>query len=469
MMPLRYESTPFEPPRGWEALVEAALRQPFAVFFDSALPGALATHSFISFAPALLLSCTGQTATFQRGRNASRLEGDPLALFERVRKFTDEECPLKEAPDAPGFIGGWAGLLGYDLRVFIEELRPPRPEGPLFPDLQAGFYPWVIARDNTAGRVELRLLNGAPGGPHDIEQLKGDLTELFSRQSVRAPHQALGDVQLATDREAWLKSVERVKTHIYEGDIYQANLTRMVKRPGTVDAPALYMALREENAAPFGGYLDCGEARSVLSSSPERFVSLHDGVVETRPIKGTRPRSDDPTEDARLREELEGSEKDHAELTMIVDLERNDLGRVCEPGTVKVPSLMHVESYRRVHHLEATVRGRLRGGVTPEELIRATFPGGSISGAPKKRALEIIHDLEPVRRGPYTGSLFWLTPDHRFESNILIRTLLSEPTGVSYHVGCGIVADSDPADEWDETLAKASALESALRKYAEGS
>src|SRR5690606_21491007 len=155
-----------------------------------------------------------------------------------------------------------------------------------------------------------------------------------------------------------------------------------------------------------------------------------EGVVETRPIKGTRGRSQDPAEDARLREELLASVKDRAELTMIVDLERNDLGRVCKPGTVRVPSLMHVESYARVHHLEATVQGELRDDVAPVDWIRATFPGGSISGAPKKRALEIIHELEPVRRGPYTGSLFWLTPDMRFESNILIRTLLLEPTGV---------------------------------------
>jgi anthranilate/para-aminobenzoate synthase component I len=147
---------------------------------------------------------------------------------------------------------------------------------------------------------------------------------------------------------------------------------------------------------------------------------------------------------------------------MIVDLERNDLGRLCKPGTISVPSLMHVESYASVHHLEATVRGELRDEVTPADIIRATFPGGSISGAPKKRALEIIHELEPVRRGPYTGSMFWLTPDGRMESNILIRTLLLEPTGVSYHVGCGIVADSDAAAEWEETLAKAAALEAAL-------
>ena len=466
MLPLSCKIVPFEPPDGWEALLAAAIRQPFAAIFDSSLPGEMARHSYVSFAPVMLLQCTGQSAVWQRGHSASRLEGNPLDVFERIERFTQQECPLREVPEAEGFYGGWAGLLGFDLRCFIEKLPPPKPYGPLFPDLQAGFYAWTICLDHASGACELRMLSGVPGGPPDIGQLANDLNELLKRPSESDGAAKIGEPKLATEHEAWINGVEAVKRDIYEGEIYQANLTRMVTHEGRADPAALYASLRAQNPSPFGGLLDCGEGRHVISSSPERFVSVRDGVAETRPIKGTRGRSDDPEVDAQLRDELLASEKDRAELTMIVDLERNDLGRVCLPGSVDVPSLMHVESYARVHHLEATVRGELREDVTPTDLIRATFPGGSISGAPKKRALEIIHALEPVRRGPYTGSMFWLTPDGRFESNILIRTLLSEPTGVSYHVGCGIVADSDPEQEWQETLDKAAALEAAIRKYA---
>jgi para-aminobenzoate synthetase component I len=266
----------------------------------------------------------------------------------------------------------------------------------------------------------------------------------------------------ATSREQWLEQVAAVKRYIYEGEIYQANLTRMVRREGDLSAPALYEKLRQKSPAPFGGYYDCGLTRCVLSSSPELFLSVRQGLIETRPIKGTRPRGATPEEDARLKAELLSSEKDKAELVMIVDLERNDLGRICKAGSVHVPELCALHSYANVHHLEATVQGELRAGVDFEQIIRATFPGGSISGAPKKRALEIIHELEPVRRGPYTGSLFALSFNGDLSANILIRTLLTDPRGVSYHVGCGITADSDPAAEWDESVAKARGMEAAL-------
>ena len=469
MQPLTCRSVPFDPPGGWSALLLAAARQPFAAIFDSALPGEMATHSFVSFAPVMLLQCTGQSAVWQRGHSASRLEGSPLEIFERVERFTHQECPLRAVPECEGFYGGWAGLLGFDLRCFIETLPPPKAHGPLFPDLQAAFYAWTLCLDHTTGACELRMLDGVPGGPMDIGRLAADLAELLQRAVPPAALKPLGDAREITGRDDWLRGVEEVKRNIYEGEIYQANLTRMVQRDGRADPVALYATLRAQNPAPFGGFLDCGEGRHVLSSSPERFVSVKQGrprVIETRPIKGTRGRSDDVAEDTRLRDELLASEKDRAELTMIVDLERNDLGRICKPGSLRVPSLLHVETYARVHHLEATVQGELVDDVTPAQVIRATFPGGSISGAPKKRALEIIHELEPVRRGPYTGSMFWLTPDGRFESNILIRTLLSEPTGISYHVGCGIVADSDPEAEWQETIDKAAALELTIGNFA---
>ncbi len=461
MLPITPVCTPFDPPGGWEACVRLLLHQPNAVLFDSALHGELGRFSYLSFGPGMRLSCTGMSATWQRGRHSTGFEEDPLAAFERVERFTANECPLTGTPPAEGFFGGWAGVLGFDLRTSIERLPPPKPMGPQFPDLVAGFYTWTLVHDHARGMTEVRMLRGAPGAPDSIDKLADGLRTLL-RESRTPGLIELQGPGLSTSREQYLAQVARIKHHIREGDIYQANLTRQVTRVGTADAVALYTRLRHENPAPFAGFLDCGGGRYVLSSSPEQFVSACDGVVETRPIKGTRPRGATPAEDEKLKHELQASAKDRAELTMIVDLERNDLSRVCQPGTVKVPSLLHVHRYARVHHLEATVTGRLMPDTTPVGLMRATFPGGSISGAPKKRALEIIHELEPVRRGPYTGSMFYLTPDFRFESNILIRTLLLEPDGVSYHVGGGIVADSEPEAEWDETLAKAAALEAAL-------
>ena len=459
---------PFDPPGGWAQAMAHALTQPHACILDSALASPMSRQSVIAFAPVMWLEATGLCATFQRGKHSSRLEGDPVALFEKVVAHTREECPLR-GPAANGFIGGWMGLWGFDLRVFVEKLPPPKPQGPLFPDLVAGFYPWCLSFDHATGQCELRLLSGAPGGPLNVQNLAADLSELFSRALKSHGAPAANPRQSApavfhTSREQWLDQVAAVKRHIHEGDIYQANLTRMVSRAGDFDAAALYLALRAKNPAPFGGFLDCGQKRFVLSSSPEQFLTLKAGLIETRPIKGTRPRGATPEQDARQLAELLASEKDRAELTMIVDLERNDLGRICQSGTVSVLALTASHSYARVHHLEATIQGKLRAGVGMGEILRATFPGGSISGAPKKRALEIIHELEPARRGPYTGSLFALSANDELTSNILIRTLLVEPGQVSYHVGGGITADSDAAAEWTETEDKARALEEALKE-----
>jgi para-aminobenzoate synthetase component 1 len=480
---LVYQSLPFDPPGGWLHAMAHVLRQPSPLVLDSASApstgsgqaGPLARESVLSFAPTMVFSATGQTATFQRGNHAARIEGDPLALFGAIERHAREEHKLDGENVPRGYIGGWAGLLSFELRSFIEKLPPPKFGGPLFPDLHAGFYPWCLVFDHASGKCELRLLAGMLGGHRDVRELAGDLRELFTRPvpadgnphspfieyqpRMRATH---GSPLHTTTREQWLDQVAAVKRYIYEGEIYQANLTRMVRREGDFSAPALYEKLRAKSPAPFGGYFDCGLTRCVLSSSPELFLSVRKGVIETRPIKGTRPRGVTPEEDARLKAELLASEKDHAELTMIVDLERNDLGRICKAGSVRVPELCAIHSYANVHHLEATVQGTLRENVDFEQIIRATFPGGSISGAPKKRALEIIHELEPVRRGPYTGSLFALSFNGDLMANILIRTLLTDPRGVSYHVGCGITADSDQAAEWEESLAKARGMEETL-------
>jgi para-aminobenzoate synthetase component 1 len=249
--------------------------------------------------------------------------------------------------------------------------------------------------------------------------------------------------------------------YIRAGDCYQVNLSQRLLAPLREHPLDLYGRLRTLNPAPFGAYFDLGDFQ-ILSASPERFLRVTNGEVETRPIKGTRPRGRTPEEDAALAAELAASPKDRAENVMIVDLLRNDLGRVCEFGSVRVPTLCEVESFRFVHHLVSEVRGKLRPGLGPLDLLAAAFPGGSVTGAPKVRAMEIIAELEPTARGPYCGSLGFVGFDGSMDTNILIRTFTAGRGWVQFPVGGGIVADSDPAREYEETLHKAAGLLRAL-------
>lgn len=262
-------------------------------------------------------------------------------------------------------------------------------------------------------------------------------------------------------RPDYEQAVRRVLEYIAAGDCYQVNLSQRFRAPLSRSPWELYESLRRISPAPYAAFLDCGD-HQVLSSSPELFLKVEGRDVETRPIKGTRPRGKTPEEDRARAAELVASVKDRAELLMIVDLERNDLGRVCEYGSVRVPELYRLESYANVHHLVATVRGRLRPEVGPLECLRAAFPGGSITGAPKIRAMEIIEDLEPVRRGVYTGAVGWVDGRGRAEWNIAIRTMVVRSDQVYFHAGGGIVADSEPTAEYEETLAKAAGMVRAL-------
>jgi para-aminobenzoate synthetase component 1 len=257
--------------------------------------------------------------------------------------------------------------------------------------------------------------------------------------------------------------VEAVRAAIARGDIYQANLSRRLSSPFRGDPWPLYRAVRTGDPALFAAYLDLGRAdadgkgpRAIVSASPEPFLSVdHEGFVATDPIKGTRPRGATPEEDRALAAALLASAKDRAENVMIVDVLRNDLGRVCRPGSIRVPRLCRLERTATVQHLVSTVTGRLAPGRDALDLLAASFPGGSITGAPKIRAMEILEELEPVRRGPYTGSALWLGPDGAMASSILIRTFVADGTRLSLNVGGGITWRSDPAAEWDETEAKA--------------
>nr|MCU0706479.1 aminodeoxychorismate synthase component I [Fimbriiglobus sp.] len=264
-------------------------------------------------------------------------------------------------------------------------------------------------------------------------------------------------------RDGYIDAVRRAVEYVHAGDVFQVNLSQRLLAPLTEHPLELYGRLRQTSPSPFGCYLDLGDFQ-ILSSSPERFLQLSaDGEVSTRPIKGTRPRGKTPAEDAELLHDLTTNPKDRAENVMIVDLLRNDLGRVCEFGSVTVPKVCEVESFRHVHHLVSEVRGKLRPGLTAFDLLRASFPGGSVTGAPKVRAMEIIAELEPTARGPYCGSIGWIGFDGAMDTNILIRTLTAGRGWLQFPVGGGIVADSDPATEYEETLHKAAGMLRALR------
>ena len=260
---------------------------------------------------------------------------------------------------------------------------------------------------------------------------------------------------------SYTSAIDRIKTYIASGDVYQVNLTQRFSTPLPCAPYDLYLRLRERSPAPFAAYLSFGPVQ-LISSSPERFLTLRGRHVETRPIKGTRPRSADPITDAALAAELLSSEKDRAELLMIVDLERNDLGRVCDFGTVRVDNLWQLESHPTVHHLVSTVSGQLRAGLDIIDCMRASFPGGSITGAPKIRSMEIIDELEPHRRHIYTGAIGYIGFDGNADLNIAIRTITCVANHAYYHVGGGIVWDSDPAAEYQETLDKGRAMHEAL-------
>lgn len=352
------------------------------------------------------------------------------------------------------FTGGWFVYLGYEVLHEIEPRVPPRPNSWPFPQAvlsrvpaallvdRAGRQGWLVAEDEACREV-----------------IEADLAA--SQAWHPAPVAAKAVEEDAP--EAFLQGVERILHYIREGDVFQVNLARrwraeLATGVGAVD---LFAALARHNPAPFAGSALFG-AHAIVSSSPERLVRVRRGVIETRPIAGTRPRARNPVTDAALRKELLATAKERAEHIMLVDLERNDLGRVCVPGSVEVPALLELTSYAHVHHLESTVRGRLRPDADPVAVVRALFPGGTITGCPKVRCMQIIRELETVPRQAYTGSMGYLNRDGSLDLNILIRSFMVRDAQVEFWAGAGIVADSKPERELAETRAKARGLLRAL-------
>ncbi len=411
------------------------------------------------------------------GRNArwTYLTADPVAVIEAPSAGPDVFGSARRllgrlAADsiddavAPPFTGGLAGFLGYDLGRQLERLPSIAVADQELPTLRLALHDWVIAWDRRDGRAWL--------AGRAVDELVGRLDARLDEVRARlrgpgpgstAPPVAEGiQMRSGLGRAAYEAGVESIRKSIAEGEIYQANLTRRLAAPFRGDPWTLYRRLRTGDPALFAGYLDLGPSpftgapRAIVSASPEPFLSVtRDGRVETNPIKGTRPRGRDRESDRALACELIASAKDRAENVMIVDVLRNDLGRVCRPGTVRVPRLCRLERTAAVQHLVSTITGRLEAGRDAFDLLAAAFPGGSITGAPKIRAMQLLETLEPVRRGPYTGVAGWLGPDGAMGSSILIRSYVADGERLTLHVGGGITWRSDPAAEWDETVAKA--------------
>ncbi|WP_338441654.1 aminodeoxychorismate synthase component I [Synechococcus elongatus IITB4] len=369
-------------------------------------------------------------------------------------------------PDLPPFQGGICGFLAYECGAWLERLPKPKPVEPVLPLWSFGLYDLVVACDRQQQRTWV-FSSGLPlQDPRDRQQRAEQRLQWVCDRLASTPPLTPPDWQFQSSWQAlqtqadFCQAVDRVKRHIRAGDIFQANLTTAFRAqlPTDLSPWQLYRQLYQLSPEPFSAYFAGGDFQ-LLSVSPERFLRLdRDGWVETRPIKGTRPRSADPARDRQWAADLQASEKDRAENVMIVDLLRNDLGRVCRPHSIQVPQLCQLESYEHVHHLTSQVIGQLRSGLTAVDLLQATFPGGSITGAPKIRSMEIIHDLEPIPRQAYCGSLFWLGFDGSLDASILIRTLQLSQGQVLAQAGCGIVADSDPLEEYAEMQVKVQPL-----------
>ena len=414
---------------------------PHLIFLDSSAQGSLSRYSFLTADPVAV------ARTPDAARDLLRRHG--------------KAAPL---PGLPPFQGGIAGYIGYDWGAALERVTRPSadPFTPQVADVLLAYYDWVIAWDHLEARAWL-ITTATP------ERAAERVARVQER--LQAPPPAIRDHQAPTPtppqsnvtRAEYEAGVSRIRDYIAAGDVYQVNLAQRFHAPFNGSGLALYRRLRARNPAPFGAFLEF-DAAAIASISPERFVRLDPATrtAEARPIKGTRPRGATPTRDAALAAELLTSEKDRAENVMIVDLLRNDLGKVCRPGSVRVPALFALESHPTVHHLVSTVTGELADGMDAFDVLRAVFPGGSVTGAPKIRAMEIIAELERAPRGVYCGAIGYISTTGAMDFNIPIRTIVIHDGTATFHVGAGIVWDSEPAAEYDETLAKARTMIEAL-------
>ena len=460
-----------------------------------------ARYSFVTARPFLTFRSFGSRCEiFSAHPQPSTLNpqlkfGNPWQILDALLA----RCELLDEIDLPFPLGGCFGYWGYDLKNFVEPKLPRRAVNDLeLPDCHAGFYDSLVVFDHHLGKTFVVSTGLAADGSRSekraMEQMESWTMRLQSRianvgqtflsagsgdfpvASWNTGQECPGNRQAGKpalhsnfSRADFLAAVERAQRYIRAGDIYQVNLSQRLAARCDFSGWELFQRLGAVSPAPFSAFMDCDVGRrhcrlQIASSSPELFLRLSGSHIQTRPIKGTRPRDADPTRDAQLAYELQTSAKELAELVMITDLLRNDLGKVCEYGSVQTPDLARLERFAQVQHLVSTVEGRLRAEVTHLAALAACFPGGSITGAPKFRAMEIIDELEPLARGPYTGALGYLGFNRESQLSIIIRTAICHERTAYFHVGAGIVADSNPEAEYEETLAKAAGFLAALNQ-----
>lgn len=423
-----------------------------AVFLDSSLNDRLGRFSIIGLSPYLKL-VKGKQFTINGEVCEESFEDHVKAYLRSHREVNDTELPL---------VSGAIGYFSYDHGRKKERVTSRHPKGLDIPDSILVFYDDLIIEDHHKHRLHLIANDHGQDAALGMEQMEQLIrqAENDSYVSIKtSPGQT--SVEANFTKEDYMAAVQRMIQYIIEGDIYIANMTQQLQITSPMHPFEMFWRLRADNPSPFGGYLNYGGLQ-IISASPERFLQMRKGHIQTRPIKGTRKRGSTPEEDAALKQELENSGKDKSELLMIVDLERNDLNRVCIPGSVKVTELFSVETYATVFHLISNIVGTLRPELTVMDLLEAAFPGGSITGAPKLRAMELIDELEHSRRNLYTGSIGYLSLDGCCDLNIVIRTAIHQDGIYHLGVGGGITYESDLEFEYEETLQKARALLKAL-------
>lgn len=424
-------------------------------------------YSFLVAKPFLVFRSFGSRCEISSSESSHLQFGNPWHALDGLMARYE----LLDEIDLPFPLGGCFGYWGYDLKNFVEQRLPRRAVNDLeLPDCQVGFYDSLVVFDHRLGKTWIVSTGLAADGTRDESRARRQLEfwQGILRSPVGPPAEPptglAPEKRLVTSnvsRADFIEAVAQAQRYIRDGDIYQVNLSHRLAAACPYSSWDLFQRLMSRSPAPFAAYMDCGDFQ-IASSSPESFLRLSGSHIQTRPIKGTRPRSADPNHDAQLTYELQTSAKEMAELVMITDLLRNDLGKVCEYGSVNVPELVRLERYPQVQHLVSTVEGRLRLGMTHFGGFASCFPGGSITGAPKIRAMEIIDELESVARGPYTGALGYLGFNRESQLSIVIRTAVCVGGTAYFQVGAGIVADSVATAEYEETLAKGRGFLAAL-------
>lgn len=453
-----------------ESLAGSLQGEPGLVVLRSALHDARqGRYSLVVARPFLTFTCSGTRCAVRTADRTQLQFGNPWSILNALLARYE----ILDEVDVPFPLGGCFGYWGYELKDALESCLTRRAVNDLeLPDCHLGFHDSLVVFDHVLGTTHIistgLQADGSRSAEHARAQFERWRAHLHGNPAGVPPKHGAGTrvnrqaARATLTREQFVDRVQQAKSYIRSGDIYQVNLARRLSMDTELSPWSFFQRLQAVSPSSFAAFLNC-DTFQIASSSPESFLRMSGRAIRTRPIKGTRPRGTDPEQDTRLAYELQTSPKEQAELVMITDLLRNDLGRVCEFGSVTVPDLFRLERFSHVQHLVSTVDGRLRPGVTHLEALAACFPGGSITGAPKIRAMQIIDELEPVTRGPYTGALGYLGFNRESQLSIAIRTAVHVDGQTHFHVGAGIVADSDPVMEYDETTAKTQGLMAALQ------